>query len=98
MYRLGVVLAKENDLDGAAECFRQANKHPGPHSPASHNNLGVMLARMGRLSEAEAEFAEALRLANGRFENASYNLNLSHKLRLVTQNREQPHHFALTDR
>ncbi|HEV2707111.1 MAG TPA: hypothetical protein VGV59_14395, partial [Pyrinomonadaceae bacterium] len=45
------------------------------------NNLGVMLARVGRLSEAEREFATALRKADGSFAEAAHNLELCRKLR-----------------
>jgi Flp pilus assembly protein TadD len=98
MYRLGVVFAKEGDVASAAECFKEATRKLGPHVPASHNNLGVMLARTGHLNEAETEFAEALRLADGKFEDAAYNLELSKKLRLSSTNRQPPAALALFDR
>jgi tetratricopeptide (TPR) repeat protein len=98
IYRLGVVFAKEGDNTSAAECFRVANTKRGPHVPASHNNLGVMLARMGNLNGAEVEFVEALRLAGGQFDDAAYNLKLSRKLRLESQDRVQASAFALFDR
>jgi len=98
MYRLGVVFAKEDDISSAAECFKVASTKPGPQVPASHNNLGVMLARMGKLNEASAEFSEALRLADGKFEDAAHNLELSQRLRLLTNNRKPPAAFTLFDR
>jgi len=96
-YRLGVVFAKEGDVVSAAEYFKAANRKRGPHVPASHNNLGVMLAQMGKFSEAEAEFSEALRLADGRFDDAAYNLELSKKLRLLSKNHEHPAAFLMAD-
>jgi Tfp pilus assembly protein PilF len=48
--------------------------------PASHNNLGVMLARLGRLSEAQREFETALRETGGDFEDAIRNLKLCRSL------------------
>ena len=98
MFRLGVVFAKEGDISSATKCFIVASKKPGPQAPASHNNLGVMLARMGKLNEADVEFTEALRLAEGKFEDAAYNLELSQRLRLLTNNLKQPAAFALFDR
>jgi superkiller protein 3 len=97
MFRLGILFARQGDIKSAAECFKAANKQRGPHSPASHNNLGVMLAQMGKLDEATTEFAEALRLADGKFEDAAYNLKLSQKLRLLSQNRNDVPAFALID-
>ena len=97
VFRIGVVLAKEGDINAASEYFKAANKQHGPHSPASHNNLGVMLAQMGKLDEAAIEFEEALRLTDGRFEDAAYNLRLSQKVRLLSQNRNDVPAFALFD-
>jgi hypothetical protein len=47
---------------------------------ASRNNLGVMLARLGLLKEAEKEFVSALRESNGRSEDAAHNLTLCRSL------------------
>jgi tetratricopeptide (TPR) repeat protein len=79
-YRLGLIAANEGEVEAAAALFRKALKHEGAHVPASHNNLGVMLTRMQRLTEAEKEFAIALRLANGAFSDATYNLELCRRL------------------
>ena len=98
MFRIGVLFAKEHDIKTAAQYFEMANKQPGPHLPASHNNLGVMLAQIGKLTEAESEFVEALRLAGGSFDDAAYNLKLSQKLRLLSQNRQVAPIFALSAR
>lgn len=79
-YRLGLIAANEGDVEAAALLFRKALKHEGPHVAATHNNLGVMLARMQRLMEAEKEFMIAVRLANGAFSDAAYNLDLCRRL------------------
>jgi tetratricopeptide (TPR) repeat protein len=92
-FRLGLLLANESDYGEAATHFSGALI--GETSPASHNNLGVMLALSGRLLEAEKEFEAALREAGGAFADAAHNLkqcrtllkesakNLSGSLRLV---------------
>lgn len=75
-YRLGVLEAKAGEFEKAAVLFREAAARDGEHAPASHNNLGVMLARLGLLKEAEQEFLIALKASNGRFDDATHNLNL----------------------
>ena len=79
-YRLGVIASGENQIEAAALFFKKAMRQTGAHVAASHNNLGVMLARIGRLSEAEKEFALALRLSNGAFADADHNLALCRRL------------------
>lgn len=79
-YRLGLVTAAEGDYVTAATSFRKALGHSGAHIPASHNNLGVMLARLGRLTDARLEFEIALRETGGNFEDAAYNLKLCRSL------------------
>src|SRR5262249_36968491 len=79
-YRLGLLEAKKGEFQKAATLFREAAAHAGEHVPASHNNLGVMLARLGFLKEAEQEFIVALRTSNGRFDDATHNLNLCRSL------------------
>ncbi len=66
----------EGDDRAAVDLFRAANAHAKDRFPASHNNLGVLLARMGRLPEAEREFALALKQSDGKFDEAAYNLKL----------------------
>ena len=78
-FRLGL-LASGKDLLTAVTFFRKALDHSGEHVPATHNNLGVMLARMHRLTEAEKEFVAALRLTRGDYEDAAYNLRLCRRL------------------
>lgn len=87
-YRLGLIAANEGDTETAVVLFRKALKHEGPHVAASHNNLGVVLARMRRLPEAEKEFATALRLTNGAFSDATYNLELCRRLLAGTAARD----------
>lgn len=77
-FRLGLLLARENDYERAAKHFRKAIS--GETTPGSHNNLGVMLALSGRLHEAEKEFEVALRESSGAFADAAYNLELCRSL------------------
>ncbi len=87
IYRLGVLLANEGDLQTAAKLFKDASQHRGEHVAASLNNLGVMLARMGRLAEAENEFAIAIRRSgNAGFSDAEHNLKLCRSLRSTSNN------------
>lgn len=79
-YRLGLLAAKAGELKKAAALFREAAASKGAHVPASHNNLGVMLAQLGFMEEAEQEFMNALRKANGNFADATHNLNLCRSL------------------
>ncbi len=80
IYRLGLLEAKSGELKKAAELFRDAASREGRHVPASHNNLGVMLARLGFIKEAEKEFVMALKSADGVFEDAAHNLKLCRSL------------------
>lgn len=70
----------EGDYEAAAACFRRAIGRQGDHVPASHNNLGVMLARQGRLTEARREFEIALKQTHGAFDDAAHNLKLCRSL------------------
>jgi hypothetical protein len=56
--------------------YRRALAHESGPFPACHNNLGVILAIDGRVSEAEREFTIALNQSKGRFEDARLNLEL----------------------
>ena len=85
-YRIGVLEAKAGEFEKAAALFREAAARAGEHVPASHNNLGVMLARLGFLKEAEQEFILALKASQGRFDDAAHNLNLCHKNAQKAQN------------
>lgn len=79
-FRLGVIASNEGNVETAARLFRRALRQTGEHVPASHNNLGVMLARMGRLVEAKKEFALAMELSNGSLADAQHNLDLCRHL------------------
>ena len=79
-FHLGLIAANTGDVELAAALFRKAVNRPGEHVISSHNNLGVMLARMRQLKEAEKEFAIAVRLSNGEFEDAAHNLDLCRRL------------------
>lgn len=68
---LGVVLYHEANLEGAVDLFRQSlalavslQCDPGAWLP-TRANLGHALRRLGRLSEALAEFDECLRISSG---------------------------------
>lgn len=52
----------------------------GEHVAASHNNLGVMLAGMGRLTEAGREFEIGLKQTDDAFDDAAHNLKLCRSL------------------
>ena len=79
-YRIGLLEAKAGEFQKAAVLFREAAARAGEHVPASHNNLGVMLAQLGFLQEAEQEFIFALKASDGRFDDAAHNLNLCRSL------------------
>jgi tetratricopeptide (TPR) repeat protein len=80
IYRLGLLEAKSGKFKKAAALFRDAASREGRHVPASHNNLGVMLARLGFMQEAEKEFVVALASSGGVFEDAAHNLKLCRSL------------------
>jgi tetratricopeptide (TPR) repeat protein len=80
LYRLGLLTSIEGDYEAAAACYRKAIGRVGAHVPASHNNLGVMLAHQGRLIEAGREFEIALKQTNGDFDVAAQNLKLCRSL------------------
>ena len=80
IYKLGLLAAQAGELKKAAELFRNAAAREGRHVPASHNNLGVVLARLGFMKEAENEFVIALKSSDGVFEDAAHNLKLCRSL------------------
>ena len=79
-YKLGLLEARAEEFNKAAALFREAAARAGEHVPPSHNNLGVMLAQLGFMKEAEQEFVMALKQANGVFADAAHNLNLCRSL------------------
>jgi tetratricopeptide (TPR) repeat protein len=79
-FRLGLLMLGKGDYSSGARLFREAIKRPGEHLPASHNNLGVVLASNGQLREAEFEFESALQLSSGALAVAAQNLELCRHL------------------
>jgi tetratricopeptide (TPR) repeat protein len=85
IFRLGVFEARSGEFRKAADLFRDATSRKGEHVPASHNNLGVMLARLGLLKEAEKSFIVALKESDNRLDEAAHNLKLCRSLMLSTR-------------
>ena len=79
-FHLGLIAANAGDVELAAAFFRKALDRSGEHVISTHNNLGVMFARMHQLKEAEKQFAIALRLSDGKFPDAAHNLELCRRL------------------
>ena len=77
---LGLLAMNEGDDRAAEEHLREALARSASRLPAAHNNLGVVLARTGRLREAEREFGLAVKKADGRFEEAAHNLSVCRAL------------------
>jgi tetratricopeptide (TPR) repeat protein len=80
IFKLGLLEAKAGEFKKAADLFRDAASREGQHVSASRNNLGVMLARLGLLKEAEQEFVNALKSSDGVFDDAAHNLKLCRSL------------------
>jgi tetratricopeptide (TPR) repeat protein len=57
-------------VDAALQEYREASRL-APNVPEIHHNIGLMLFRLGRFSEAIAPFEESLRL-NSRYRNARF--------------------------
>lgn len=79
-FMLGLLAMDEANHEAAAASFRRAIDGFKDHFPAAHNNLGVALARMGRLTEAKQEFEIALVQAGGQLSEATNNLKLCSSL------------------
>jgi hypothetical protein len=62
-YNLGVLLDLDGDEVGAAAAY-QAAVRCNPEDADAHNNLARILARWGRMEDAEGHLNEALRLRN----------------------------------
>lgn len=75
-YRLGLLALREGDYADAETLFRETNARSPSPFPASHNNLGVALARAGRLELAAREFEAALKQTRGTLGEAAHNLRL----------------------
>ena len=95
-FKLGLLEANEGGLEFAARLFREASARSGEHVASSHNNLGVMLARMGRLSEAEKEFGIALKQSRGSITEAEHNLQLCRSLLATVENRDTIENLKLS--
>jgi tetratricopeptide (TPR) repeat protein len=74
LFKFGLLLYREGDLEGAIASYRKAILRSGGRAPAFHNNLGVALANLGLFSDAEREFSIALKVSDGSFDDARYNL------------------------
>jgi len=70
---LGNVFMDRGDFRNAVVEYRTALTLAGGDTAQTHNNLGVALAQLGRISDAAVEFAAALRL-DPSFEDARRNL------------------------
>jgi tetratricopeptide (TPR) repeat protein len=88
IFKLGVLEVRSGEFRKAADLFRDAASRKGEHVPASHNNLGVMLARLGLLKEAEKSFIVALKESDNRLDDAAHNLKLCRSLMLSTRLRD----------
>lgn len=83
LFRFGLSLHREKDYEGAIESYRRALATKEGPFPACHNNLGVIMAMLGRLSEAEREFDIAVKQSKGRFDDAQHNLHLCRNLSIA---------------
>lgn len=79
-FRYGLSLHRERDYEGAMESYRRALVHKDGPFPACHNNLGVVMAILGRMGDAEREFDMAVKQSKGRFNDATHNLHLCRSL------------------
>ena len=70
---LGNVFMAGGDFKNAAVEYRASLALPGGDTAQTHNNLGVALAQLGRISDAAVEVAAALHL-NPDFDDARRNL------------------------
>jgi len=95
-FKLALLEARDGNLKLAASLFKDASAHPGEHTAPSHNNLGVMLARLGRLHEAEKEFRIALQQTSGNYAEAIHNLQLCRSLRETAANVERADDLRLS--
>lgn len=96
-FKLGVLsINKSGDPNEALAFFRQAISHSPGRFPNGHNNLGVVLARTGNLTEAKREFEIALTQSGGTLAEAKYNLELCRSL--LAQSRAQLDSSQLIDK
>ncbi|MEI8054972.1 MAG: tetratricopeptide repeat protein [bacterium] len=83
LHLLGVSLAKQHKYEDAILQYQQVLQL-NPDSPATHNNMGNVLYRLGRLQEAKKHYYEAIRLEPG-YVDAHCNLSFV----LIKQNLNQ---------
>lgn len=74
LFELGLYAQAERDTAAAADFYARSIKQSKNTLPASHNNLGVILAGYGQVEEAQREFELALTQARGKFAEARDNL------------------------
>jgi len=74
LFELGLHAHAEHDTRAAVDFYNRAIKQSKDSIPASHNNLGVILASYGQMDDAQREFERALELSRGKFEEARDNL------------------------
>jgi protein O-mannosyl-transferase len=63
-YNLGILLQRQNQLDGALDQYQLALEHASDRREAAqtHNNLGVLFTQLARPNDALSEFAQAIAL------------------------------------
>jgi tetratricopeptide (TPR) repeat protein len=71
-FQRGLMALKDNRLDEALEALTKA-EHEHPKDPQVRNFRGIVLARLGQITEARAEYQEAIR-GNPQMEDAYRNL------------------------
>lgn len=74
LFELGLYAQAERDDKVAAEFYVRSIKQSNDRIPASHNNLGVILASYGQVDDAAREFEIALDKSRGKFDEARDNL------------------------
>lgn len=74
LFELGLYAQAERDYNTAVDCYTRSLKLSKNNLPASHNNLGVILASYGQMEDALREFGIALDQSRGKFNEARENL------------------------
>lgn len=80
LFELALESQRAGDDRAAFDYYRQSIKQSKTGIPASHNNLGVILAKFGQLDEATREFVIAVKQSRGKFAEASQNLALCQRM------------------
>jgi len=94
LFAEGLERLKRGDDAAAAHCFREVVS-VDPRNAAAHNNLGVVLCKMGRFLEAESQFRLALGITEA-FPDALFNLGSLLQLQGRFSDAEMPLRRALT--